>query len=184
MIDLNTKRFCKIGVENGVNLLHGLHDLIQENISSNFIVCEIGSFRGVSASLFAEFCTKLYCVDPWKSYKSNFDNISEFTIEEAEREFDERMSNYKNIVKVKSTSLEACKNFDDHYFDLVYIDGSHAYEDVKNDIINWKSKIKPGGFISGHDFLIKDVNRAIEDTIGFDNIKQYADTSWIKQVNI
>lgn len=184
MIDLNTRRFDKVHDAEGVNLLYGLNDLIKENVQPNYIICEIGSFRGVSSSLFAEFCKVLYCIDPWKPYSNDIDVVNNGMINDAEKEFDDRSQNYKNIIKRKDTSQASCTTFENNYFDLVYIDGSHSYQDVKNDIINWLPKIKQSGFISGHDFYHKSIKQAISETIGLDDIKTYSDSSWLKRVNI
>ena len=55
---------------------------------------------------------------------------------------------------LKKSSLEAFKEcFDEGLtFDSVFIDGSHDYDSVKQDIENWSRLIKPGGIISGHDY--------------------------------
>ena len=37
-------------------------------------------------------------------------------------------------------------------YDLIFIDGDHSYDGVRNDILSWFPKIKIGGFICGHDF--------------------------------
>lgn len=184
MIDLETKRFCKHSRQRGINVLHGLYDLIKENITNNYVICEIGSYRGVSSSLLAEFCHKLYCIDPWIPYSNDIDGVSHSMIADAEKEFDERSANFTNIIKIKKSSLDACATFENHYFDMIYIDGSHSYQDVKNDITHWKEKIKPGGLISGHDYSIISVNKAISDTIGLHDIKTYSDSSWIKRINL
>ncbi|GAI15065.1 unnamed protein product [marine sediment metagenome] len=36
--------------------------------------------------------------------------------------------------------------------DFVYIDGSHTYESVAEDIILYYPKLKKGGLLSGHDY--------------------------------
>jgi hypothetical protein len=40
----------------------------------------------------------------------------------------------------------------DNSVDLLFIDGSHDYERIKNDIINYWPKLKKGGVMLGHDF--------------------------------
>lgn len=50
----------------------------------------------------------------------------------------------------KMYSLDAVKQFEDSMFDFVYIDASHLYEDVKNDLIAWMPKVN--GLICGHDY--------------------------------
>ena len=65
---------------------------------------------------------------------------------------------------IKESSVEAAKQFNDDYFDYVYIDAGHEYEDVKSDIEAWYPKVTLGGMIAGHDFWKKDVKDAV---IGF-----------------
>lgn len=49
-------------------------------------------------------------------------------------------------------SDEAAASYADHYFDFVFIDADHSYDAVMKDITNWRSKVKPGGILAGHDF--------------------------------
>jgi predicted O-methyltransferase YrrM len=46
------------------------------------------------------------------------------------------------------------KNYTNEYFDIVYIDASHEYEYVKEDILAWLPKVKKGGIICGDDYII------------------------------
>jgi hypothetical protein len=36
--------------------------------------------------------------------------------------------------------------------DFVYIDGSHSYESVRNDIAAWWPLVAPGGILAGDDY--------------------------------
>lgn len=47
--------------------------------------------------------------------------------------------------------------------DLIYIDGSHDYEDVKTDIKNYFKILKNGGTIFGDDYWISDVKKAVNE---------------------
>ena len=42
--------------------------------------------------------------------------------------------------------------FDDDYFDIIYIDADHRYNAVKKDLEITYKKVKIGGIISGHDY--------------------------------
>jgi predicted O-methyltransferase YrrM len=69
---------------------------------------------------------------------------------------------------IKNDSLDECKNYPDSFFDVVYIDASHDYESVKEDILTWLPKVKKGGIICGDDYysdwpgVIKAVNEIFD----------------------
>jgi hypothetical protein len=56
---------------------------------------------------------------------------------------------------LRSNSIEASKTVSDSSLDLVFIDAEHSYEGCLEDIQAWFPKIKPGGWIGGHDYNIK-----------------------------
>jgi predicted O-methyltransferase YrrM len=74
-------------------------------------------------------------------YNETLDNLRELLI------------NYQNIKIIKNDSILESKKYDDRYFDIVYIDASHDYESVKNDINFWKTKVRKGGIICGDDYI-------------------------------
>tara|TARA_R110000796_G_scaffold241064_1_gene362349 strand:+ start:1709 stop:2362 length:654 start_codon:yes stop_codon:yes gene_type:complete len=131
------------------NSNRGLYDLIKDVITSETVMVEIGSFSGVSSELFAIHCKNIYCVDKWEPYS----DIQEAAkLQEAERRFDNILTVYKNIHKLKMSSEKGSEQFQDCSLDFVYIDASHDYDNVKKDIENWLPKIKSGGIIAGHDY--------------------------------
>jgi predicted O-methyltransferase YrrM len=46
--------------------------------------------------------------------------------------------------------------------DFVFIDGDHSYEGAKRDIDAWRSKVRPGGILAGHDYVIADWSGVIQ----------------------
>lgn len=49
-------------------------------------------------------------------------------------------------------SKEIVKYIPDNFFDYLYIDANHEYDNVKQDIVLWFPKVKIGGYFAGHDY--------------------------------
>lgn len=86
------------------------------------------------------------------------------------------LDNLKPIIDkinlIKNDSVSESKNYDDEYFDIVYIDASHEYEYVKEDILSWLPKVKNGGIICGDDYhpVWHGVIKAVDEFFGKINI--------------
>lgn len=162
--------------------LIGLNDFISHiNClipTKKLTLVEIGSYQGESTEQFAKKFKTVYAVDPWKSGYDNNDVASLSNMTEVEKCFDSRMIKYPNVIKIKKTSSDYSKLVENNSIDVVYIDGNHQYEYVIEDIKNWITKIKKGGFLSGHDIWVNNVKKAIEDSnLKID--KKFGDSSWI-----
>jgi hypothetical protein len=57
-----------------------------------------------------------------------------------------------NVEIIVNLSVEAAKQFEDDYFDFVYIDATHSYEEVTKDLNAWYPKVRKGGMLAGHDY--------------------------------
>ncbi len=64
----------------------------------------------------------------------------------------------KNARTAKGDSSAKLREFPDHYFDLLYIDGAHTYEGVKADVDAALLKIKPNGILVFNDYIMYDWN--------------------------
>jgi predicted O-methyltransferase YrrM len=166
----NTPRmyFLPIDYHSGNNRVDGLIDLCQKYLKPTDKCVEVGSFSGVSSQVIALHCGELHCVDTW-----DFGGTMP-----AEQMFDLMHPNYPNITKVKMTSIEASKQYADGSLDFVYIDADHSYASVVADINAWKPKVKPGGYIAGHDSYMPEVLKAVMDCLG-EPLQYFTDTSWI-----
>ena len=60
----------------------------------------------------------------------------------------------KNIVIHEGDSSSILKTFADNYFDVIYIDASHSYENFLKDLNVATLKIKSGGFIVCNDYTV------------------------------
>jgi hypothetical protein len=65
---------------------------------------------------------------------------------------------------------------------MVYIDGLHTLEGVSYDIANYKTIIKPGGFVCGHDYGWGNVRHAIGQLLDDKVDATFKDASWVKQI--
>jgi len=84
----------------------------------------------------------------------------------------------KSVVKtLDMQSGEASKKFKKASLDFVYIDGSHDFDSVCNDIEIWLPKLKPGGMIAGHDYTSHETVKNAVDTYFTD--LQIIGKSWI-----
>ena len=127
---------------------------------------EVGSWKGRSAAFMgveihnSGLNIKFDCVDTWEgSIEHQSMNLSSL--------YDEFLDNIKPVANyinpIGTTSLEASKLYQDGSLDFVFIDASHEYEDVLDDIKAWLPKIKEGGILAGHDYGFGDVNKAVNE---------------------
>ena len=113
---------------------------------------------------------KFYSVDTWEGSdeEEHIKLIQELKLQ-GKTLFDEFQENIKScgvddvVIPIQSTSILAAEQFEDNSLDFVHIDASHEYEDVLNDIKSWYPKVKPGGMITGDDYLWPGVNKAVNE---------------------
>jgi hypothetical protein len=136
-------------------------EYIKKYVGEYPIIVEIGSFMGESAEIFAKSFPKgkIYCIDPWIENFDEKDAASHADYKEVEQQFDLRTKNYNNIVKIKNYSTNVSLDCD-----LVYIDGRHFYEGVKEDILHWLPLTKK--VISGHDYYNDEIDKIQPHTAG------------------
>lgn len=157
----------------------GLLDLIEE-LPRNIIMAEIGCYAGESTEMFLKSTKvqQLYAIDPWRGCYNDAAAYETPDFSLVELAFDERVKNY-NVIKLKMTMLEAFNMLPE--LDAVYIDGNHEYSYVLEDIKLSLQKVKKGGFICGHDYLLPDVMQAVKELLTEPN-KVFSDQSWIVQI--
>jgi predicted O-methyltransferase YrrM len=153
-----------------------LYKLAQLNKNLGVIV-ELGSYKGKSTICLAQGSKrvnggKVYALDNFigDSYigikKTSFYNQFLSSIE--------KYSLKEYVESIRGDFSEAAKSWDKP-IRLLFIDGSHNYEDVKRDFENWEPKVAPGGIIVFHDALVwPGVSKFVRQVISsgeFSNIK-------------
>ena len=154
---------------------------IIKRLPQSAIIAEIGVLTGnLSRYILDSTDCKLIMVDSWApaeehpaSYHSTNDDHSKHTLSQVrsiESIARNTISGYPERVTIlKEWSDKAARLIPDRSLDMVFLDADHSYEGVHRDIIAWKSKVKPGGYIGGHDYDNPDprfkfeVKRAVHD---------------------
>lgn len=169
---------------NNINSLEGLLDLVRQFYKPSFKMVEVGSYEGISTLLFSKFVDTVYSVDNYSFKQPPEGTISKEELDQhsndfliAEKLFIERTKDIKNIIKIRKSSIEAAKDFEDRSLDAVYIDADHDEESFRADIKAWRPKIKFGGVLSGHDYYLPFINQVLTEE-GFVRITTATDTSW------
>lgn len=144
--------------------------MIERFDNANFV--EIGAWKGKSACYMGERLKdtgKNICytvVDNFKGSPTETIHLQDAEIinRTLYRTFLNNINPLKDYIKViKGNSEEVYKMFDDNSLMLLFIDGNHTYEALKQDIKLWLPKIKKGGVIAGHDYDLESVKRAVDE---------------------
>jgi len=117
----------------------------------NIKYLEIGSFEGISAYFIHKYfkLIEIYCVDTWEG---NDEYGDEIIFQNIELNFDKNLKDIKNLKKYKTTSDAFFKD-NKEQFDIIYVDGSHKYNQVKKDLINALKNLKFDGIIICDDYF-------------------------------
>jgi predicted O-methyltransferase YrrM len=167
-------------------LKNGLIDMInfiKPNSPTDMMsMIEIGSYAGESTIIFAQHFNQVLSIDPFlNDYDMNDTTCHHMELDKVYEIFKTNTIEHKNISHIREKSDDAYVNLPDNFYDFVYIDGLHTYEQVKKDILNYLPKIKKGGFIGGHDYHPnwQGVVDAINELLVVERV--FSDTSWIVQ---
>ena len=165
----------------------GLQDMIDWintiRPTSEMRMIEIGSYVGESTLMFAKHFKEVISVDPFiNDYDPNDMACHHAPFDKVYAEFIKNTLEIPNIKSIRETSQNAFSILKEQEWDIVYIDGLHTLEGVWYDIEHYKTIIKPGGFICGHDYGWGNVRHAIGQLLN-DNVDMvFKDHSWIKQI--
>lgn len=162
---------------------------------------EIGVDRGSLSSYLLTNLPNLYLdmVDTWEvfsedsEYAKSGDAVVQRTQEQRDADLQEtlRVTNHATNRRhiIQKTSEEAAKQTPDASLDFVFIDADHSYCGVSTDIRLWAPKIRKGGLLCGHDYMLAyypqwGVTRAVDEyatKIG-QTVQRGADYTWFLEV--
>lgn len=148
----------------------------------NLHVVEVGAWRGRSTIALAlardqiEAACAVISVDHFKGNQEhqplNWDLKAEFLA-----------NMYRCAVRFElkeGGSVEIGKSWDRAPIGLLFIDGSHEYEDVYADILAWEPNVAPGGRIIMHDYLGEwtGVKRAVDELLSHYKAQRTIECMW------
>ncbi|MBE9594452.1 MAG: class I SAM-dependent methyltransferase [Proteobacteria bacterium] len=175
-------------------------DFLLEAMLKDSVCAEIGVHQGKFSRMILDIVRpkKLHLIDPWKYEEGEMYKHALYggVFGGCQVDMDKR---YENVVKRfrseiengqvvihRGYSSEVCNDFEDNYFDWVYIDGNHLYEFVRKDLELYYRKVKDGGLITGDDYGYVgwrhvDVKKAVDDFVakGFVKVIQIKNRQFI-----
>ena len=97
--------------------------------------------------------SKLFCIDPWEDYEE----YDEYKNEQPHiyETFNENIKNsgfQDKIIINRGYSNKEIHNFDDNFFDIIYIDGNHEPDYVLEDAVSSFRKLKVNGIMIFDDY--------------------------------
>jgi predicted O-methyltransferase YrrM len=130
------------------------YDYLIHNMPQDGKFVELGAWLGKSSAYLCDTATyqEITIVDTWKGSPNELTTTHKLATEQnIYNLFVENMGTRK-YKAIKATSKVASKKFANESLDVVFIDLTHTYEAVKEDIKLWLPKVKKGGFIAGDDY--------------------------------
>lgn len=119
-------------------------------LPKNGMVAEIGVDRGdfSQSILAANQPEKLHLIDSWIDPRH-----SDEALNCVKTRFASHIDS-GNVQIHRGPSDEQLEHFPDHYFDFVYIDSDHSYRTTTKELDVCRRKVKSGGIIAGHDYVV------------------------------
>lgn len=111
-------------------------------LSMRTIGAELGVRNGRNALHLLEVAKpkKIHLIDRWE-FPDKWDNAQN------------KFGHIPEVTLHRGRTQRIVTEFEDNYFDWIYIDADHAYRAVLRDLQLYHPKVKSGGLVLGHDFF-------------------------------
>ena len=143
-------------------------------------IVEVGSWQGRSTHALCSGCPgTVYAIDHFKGSPSEIDTVHVLAKTVNIRElFDRNVGHFENLRTLQMDSAAAAVEFANDSIDMVFIDGDHAYEPVKADLLAWLPKCRY--LICGHDRTQDGVPQALQEILG--KVRNETGSLWSYQI--
>ena len=157
-----------------------VYDYLIEKTPIGGSILELGAWLGKSSSYLADKAgdRNVIIVDSWKGSPNELGTTHILATQTDIYEiFKENMGDRK-YQSIRGLSKDVSEQFEDESLDVVFIDATHTYPAVKQDIQLWLPKVKTGGILAGHDYEpnFPGVVRAVDELLPNKEIKSHC---WI-----
>ena len=132
-----------------------VYDYLISKTPENGTFVEIGAWLGKSSSYLVDNSGErnIIIIDSWEgSPNERGGNHNLATKTDIYEIFKENMGD-RNYKSIRVLSTEVVEQFEDESLDTVFIDATHTYDAVKEDIKVWLPKVKKGGILAGDDYV-------------------------------
>ena len=131
-----------------------IYDFVKYYNPEKFV--ELGSHYGCSSFAILQAIkdfgldTEFYAIDTWEGDSLTVYGEKEH-VYEAYKKVNDIYFNEQKSYMIRMTFDDAAKKFSNHSVNVIHIDGSHEYRDVKHDYQTWISKMSENGIMIFHD---------------------------------
>lgn len=130
---------------------------------------EVGTWAGTTALVLVDIMDRVFCVDHWRgNVGDRLGRIAaDIGYEDVFATFCRNMGEhlYRDIIPCRGLSSSYAAIWP-RKVALIFIDGSHEYEAVEADILNWRPHVALGGILCGHDYgAFPGVTEAVDELI-------------------
>ncbi len=153
------------------------YDYLIENCPESGTIVELGAWLGKSSSYLVDNAVdrNVIIIDSWKGSPNELNSTHRLATQVDIYEVFKQNMGERNYKSIRGLSSEVVNQFEDESLDVVFIDLTHTYESVKQDIKLWLPKVKKGGILAGHDYendwpeVVKAVDEVFPDKMIMDN---------------
>jgi hypothetical protein len=167
------------------------YDSIIDSLPENFIFVEVGVWKGQSLSYFVVESInknkkgKIFAIDHWLGSAEHQKNASAYDpiVDIPNKLYEQYNININSIrsyiTDIRDNSKNASDKFFDNTIDAIFIDASHDYHNVLQDLTCWYPKVRTNGIFSGHDYNWQEVKSAVHDFAQANSLNIFNDgTIW------
>lgn len=136
---------------------------------ANFVEigCNLGRSSSVLGLIAKERKCNLVCIDNFIEVPNGISSS-----DEVKQQFEKNMHDVEAEYKLMAMDSKEASSKYRQEIDLLFIDGDHSYEGVKEDIRLWVRRVKKGGAVLFHDYLGSNfgVKKAVDEAKDLERI--------------